>query len=67
MRSGEALSLLSGAIGIDCPVRLLHGQADTDVPFGISLKLMDLRDVRVGNYLPALVFAPCVVGVVSLF
>ena len=34
---------------------------------GISLKLMDLRDVKVGNYLPALVFAPCVVGVVSLF
>lgn len=33
---------------------------------GIGLKLLDLRDVRVGNYLPALVFAPALVGVVSL-
>ena len=34
---------------------------------GISLKLLELRDVKVGNYLPALVFAPCIVGIVSLF
>jgi uncharacterized membrane protein YqgA involved in biofilm formation len=34
---------------------------------GISLKLLDLKDVRVGNYLPALVLAPCIVGIVSLF
>lgn len=34
---------------------------------GISLKLLELRDVKVGNYLPALLFAPCIVGVVSLF
>jgi uncharacterized membrane protein YqgA involved in biofilm formation len=34
---------------------------------GISLKLLDLRDVKVGNFLPALIFAPCIVGVVSLF
>jgi uncharacterized membrane protein YqgA involved in biofilm formation len=34
---------------------------------GISLKLLDLRDVKVGNYLPALVFAPCIVGLVSLW
>jgi hypothetical protein len=33
---------------------------------GISLKLLDVRDVKVGNYLPALVFAPCLVGVVSV-
>jgi uncharacterized membrane protein YqgA involved in biofilm formation len=33
---------------------------------GISLKLLDVRDVKVGNYLPALVFAPCIVGLVSL-
>lgn len=33
---------------------------------GISLKLLDLRDVRVANYLPALLFAPGIVGVVSL-
>jgi uncharacterized protein len=34
---------------------------------GISLKLLGLKDVRVGNYLPALVLAPCIVGVVSLW
>lgn len=34
---------------------------------GISLKLLGLRDVAVGNFLPALLFAPCLVGVVSLF
>ena len=34
---------------------------------GISLKLLGVKDVKVGNYLPALVFAPCLVGVVSLF
>jgi uncharacterized membrane protein YqgA involved in biofilm formation len=34
---------------------------------GISLKLLDLRDVKVGNYLPALVFAPCIVGLASLW
>jgi len=33
---------------------------------GISLKLLDLKDIKVGNYLPALVFAPCLVGIVSL-
>ena len=33
---------------------------------GISLKLLDLKDVRVGNFLPALVFAPALVGIVSL-
>jgi uncharacterized membrane protein YqgA involved in biofilm formation len=34
---------------------------------GISLKLLGLKDVKVGNYLPALVLAPCIVGVASLF
>jgi uncharacterized protein len=34
---------------------------------GISLKLLAVKDVRVGNYLPALVLAPAIVGVVSLF
>jgi uncharacterized membrane protein YqgA involved in biofilm formation len=33
---------------------------------GISLKLLGLRDVKVGNFLPALVFAPALVGLVSL-
>jgi uncharacterized membrane protein YqgA involved in biofilm formation len=34
---------------------------------GIALKLLGVKDVRVGNYLPALVLAPCIVGVVSVF
>ncbi len=33
---------------------------------GIALKLLDVRDVKVGNFLPALVFAPALVGLVSL-
>ena len=33
---------------------------------GISLKLLDVKDVKVGNFLPALLFAPLLVGVVSL-
>jgi uncharacterized protein len=34
---------------------------------GISLKLLGLKDVKVGNFLPALVLAPLLVGVVSWF
>jgi uncharacterized protein len=34
---------------------------------GISLKLLALKDVKVGNFLPALVIAPALVGLVSLF
>jgi uncharacterized membrane protein YqgA involved in biofilm formation len=34
---------------------------------GISLRLLDLKDVKVGNFLPALLFAPALVGLVSLF
>jgi pimeloyl-ACP methyl ester carboxylesterase len=37
--SGEASLLLDRPIAIDCPVRLLHGQADSDVPAGVSLRL----------------------------
>lgn len=32
---------LRGAIEIDKPVRLIHGQVDNDVPFSISLRLAD--------------------------
>jgi pimeloyl-ACP methyl ester carboxylesterase len=39
--SGEALKLLNGGIAIDCPVRLLHGLADADVPWRISIDLME--------------------------
>ncbi len=37
--SGEMLRLLHSPIAIDCPVRLLHGQADADVPWTWSLEL----------------------------
>ncbi len=35
----ESMMRLDGQIGINCPVRLLHGQCDTDVPWETSLKL----------------------------
>jgi pimeloyl-ACP methyl ester carboxylesterase len=38
-RDGQARRLLGGEIAIDCPVRLLHGQDDGDVPPEISLRL----------------------------
>ncbi|MET1110027.1 MAG: alpha/beta hydrolase [Allosphingosinicella sp.] len=39
--SGEALGLLGGEIAIDAPVRLLHGLDDADVPWRVSLRLME--------------------------
>lgn len=36
---GQANLLLQGEIPIDCPVRLLHGQRDPDVPWDISMQL----------------------------
>ena len=50
--SGEANLLMGGAIGIDCPVRLLHGQRDDVVPFDFSLRLADgLRSADVQTIL----------------
>ena len=49
---GEALDALTSAGGV--------------LIVGISLKLLDVTDVKVGNFLPALVFAPALVGLVSL-
>ena len=37
--SGEALRLLHAPVAIDCPVRLIHGQADADVPWPWTLEL----------------------------
>jgi pimeloyl-ACP methyl ester carboxylesterase len=48
-RSGTANQLLGGEIAINCPVRLIHGQADNDVPFEISIRLgaaLRSRDVE---------------------
>ena len=36
---GQAQRLLDGPIAIDCPVRLIHGQRDPDVPWDLSLQL----------------------------
>ena len=47
--SGRALSVLGGPIDIHCPVRLLHGTADTDVPESLSRRLLARlasKDVR---------------------
>jgi uncharacterized membrane protein YqgA involved in biofilm formation len=49
----EALAALTSAGGV--------------LIIGISLKLLALKDVKVGNFLPALVIAPLLVGLVSLF
>ena len=38
-RDGEAQRLLAGEIALTCPVRLIHGQADADVPWDLSLRL----------------------------
>jgi uncharacterized protein len=50
---GEALAAMTSAGGITI--------------IGIALKLLDLKDVKVGNFLPALIIAPALVGLVSLF
>jgi pimeloyl-ACP methyl ester carboxylesterase len=36
---GEANRVLQAEIPLTCPVRLIHGQADADVPWDISLRL----------------------------
>jgi pimeloyl-ACP methyl ester carboxylesterase len=42
--SGQRLLLLNREIPIDCPVRLIHGEADGDVPLDIAFRTM--RAVR---------------------
>lgn len=38
---GQANLLLGGNIPITCPVRLLHGQNDADVPWDVSMRLAE--------------------------
>lgn len=39
--SGTALRVLHNPIAIACPVRLVHGDKDEDVPVGVPFKLLD--------------------------
>ena len=45
--SGQRLLLLESEIAIDCPVRLLHGERDTDVPLETAFRTM--RALRSGD------------------
>ena len=38
--SAERLRVLDAPISIDCPVRLVHGEADTDVPVEVAARLI---------------------------
>lgn len=58
IEEGKNHALLDGPIGLDIPVRLIHGMADNDVPYRISLEIMEnlqtgdaeLILVREGNH-----------------
>lgn len=39
-KSGQRLRLLSGEIAIDCPVRLVHGEHDRDVPVDVAMRTL---------------------------
>jgi len=39
-KSGQQLRLLDDEIAIDCPVRLIHGERDEEVPLAVALRLM---------------------------
>ncbi len=50
IEDGRNHLLLQAPIAVDCPVRLLHGQCDPDVPWEFALRIADQvssRDVRV--------------------
>ena len=63
------LGLLTGVIGMDLALppkslNFLYVMGGVLI-LGISLKLLNLVDVKVGNFLPALVLAPALVGIVA--
>ncbi|MCY7271886.1 MAG: alpha/beta hydrolase [Sphingomonas bacterium] len=41
VESGASLRMLYSPILINCPVRLIHGDQDQDVPVGVAFKLLD--------------------------
>jgi len=45
--SGQQLRLLDGEIAVDCPVRLVHGDQDPDVPLDIAFRTV--RALRSGD------------------
>jgi pimeloyl-ACP methyl ester carboxylesterase len=50
IRDGANHLVLTGSIPVHCPVRLLHGQADPDVPWELALRIaeqVETPDVRV--------------------
>jgi len=50
IEDGARHHVLTGRIGLDCPIRLLHGQADPDVPWELALTIaaqVDAKDVEV--------------------
>ena len=39
--SGQAMRVLDAEIAVDCPVRLIHGDSDEDVPLDVAFRLKD--------------------------